>query len=94
MNEEIAFEALSAINNVLEKYKNKYPEMFLKNENAKKGIVNKKVKTEIDPLKILKRVDGIIKNYNEQNATRKLENLINLISQLNTYLYKNKIKLE
>ena len=38
-----------------------------------------KIRTTTDPLKILKRMHGIIKNYNEENAERKLKNLVALL---------------
>lgn len=68
-NKERAFEALKKIEKVINEVKDLFP-------NIKKGQIIASVKKYNDPLKILKRVHGIIINYDESNAERKLESLL------------------
>jgi hypothetical protein len=69
-----ALEALEKINKILDEVKYLFP-MIPKSE-VKVKVVNKKY---ADPLKILKRINGIIVNFNKDNAEIKLKNLLRFL---------------
>ena len=70
-NDEKAFEALKKIEKVIDEVRDLFP-------TIKKEI---KISTKKfnDPLQVLKRVNGIIINYDESNAQRKLESLLKFL---------------
>lgn len=71
-NNNRAFEALRKIEKVIEEIKDLF-------SNPKKlGIKNISKKYD-DPLKMLKRINGIITNYDETNAERKLKSLFQFL---------------
>jgi len=63
-------DALSNITKVLETMRDLYPDI------PKGQIEIKNTKYAKDPLKILKRIDGIIKGFNEENAERKFNSVM------------------
>lgn len=76
---QIALEALNKIIGVVNSVREVFPispEVEGKAEKAR----NKKAGKPINPFKILKRVDGIIRNYHEGNAERKLRSLMDFLS--------------
>ncbi|MCK5475401.1 MAG: hypothetical protein KAI71_02365 [Candidatus Pacebacteria bacterium] len=73
-NKERAVEALEKIEKVIDEIRDMFPD--IKKEQIKIFVKNKKYN---DPVKILKKVDRIIINYNESNAERKLESLLGFL---------------
>ena len=71
-NNEKALEALKKIEKVIDEVRNLFP-------TIKKEQVKIVVKKYDDPLQILKRINGIIVNYDESNAERKLESLLKFL---------------
>lgn len=70
-NNEKAIEALKKIEKVIDEVRDLFP------------TIKKEVKISVNkldnPLQILKRVNGIIINYDESNAQRKLESLLKFL---------------
>lgn len=70
-NNEKAIEALKKIEKVIDEIRDLFP------------TIKKEVKIPVNkfsnPLQILKRVNGIIINYDESNAQRKLESLLKFL---------------
>ena len=70
-NKEKALEALKKIEKVIDEVRDLFP------------TIKKEVKISVNkfnnPLQILKRVNGIIINYDESNAQRKLESLLKFL---------------
>jgi len=78
MPEEInqkALEALNKIESALNEVRDFFPDM-IKEPIKISNVKNDKYK---DTLKILKKIDRIIVNYNQDNAERKLTNLIGFL---------------
>ncbi len=76
-NKQRAFKAIDEINSILITVLDIIPV-----GNANTLIDQQKTKSEKflkDPVKKLKRVSGIIKNYNENNAELKLKGLLNFL---------------
>ena len=69
-NQERAIEALRKIETVINEVRDIFPNII------KKEQIKIVPKDDNDPIRILKRVSGIIVNYNESNAERKLESLL------------------
>lgn len=69
-NNKKGLEALEKIQEILDGVRHLFP------ETAKSvNFGNSKRKPPVNPLKVLKRVQGIITNYNEDNAESKLKSL-------------------
>jgi len=70
-NNEKAIEALKKIEKVIDEVRDLFP------------TIKKEVKISVNkfnnPLQVLKRVNGIIINYDEDNAQRKLESLLKFL---------------
>ena len=70
-NNEKAIEALKKIEKVIDEVRDLFPTL------------KKEVKISVNkfnnPLQVLKRVNGIIINYDEDNAQRKLESLLKFL---------------
>lgn len=73
-------EVLTKINSLLDEVRDLFPPP---NQIMNPTIKAKPTNNENYPLKILKRVNGIIKGFNEENAERKLKNLVALLSSPN-----------
>lgn len=73
MKETRALEALNKIEKIVKEVQDLFPNI---NKNKNQIPTTK----DSDVVKILKRVNGIIANHNENNAERKLESLINFLS--------------
>lgn len=73
-NNKRAFDALKRINKILDEVRDLFP--TIPKSEVKDKIVNKKYS---DPLKILKRINGILGNFNEDNAEIKLKNLLRFL---------------
>ncbi|MEK7597284.1 MAG: hypothetical protein AAB441_01410 [Patescibacteria group bacterium] len=71
-NKEKAIEALRKIEKVIDDVRDIFP-------SIKKEQIKISVKKHYDPVQILKRVNGIIVNYDESNAEKKLENLLKFL---------------
>lgn len=71
-NKEKAIEALKKIEKALDEVRDIFP-------TIKKGQIKISVKKYDDPMTILKRVNGIIVNYDESNAERKLDSLLKFL---------------
>lgn len=71
-NEERAVEALKKIEKAIGEVKDLFPPL-------KKGQIKISVKKYDDPIRILKRVHGIIINYDKSNAERKLDSLLKFL---------------
>jgi len=71
-NNEKALEALKKIEKVIDEVRDLFP-------TIKKDKVKISIKKHDNPLQILKRVNGIIINYDESNAQRKLESLLKFL---------------
>jgi hypothetical protein len=69
MENSKAFKALEKIEVIINEVRDTFP-------SVKKDRAKISLKEVNDPVKILKRVGGIITNYTEQNATRKLSSLL------------------
>lgn len=70
-NNEKAIEALKKIEKIIDEVRDLFP--------TTKKEVKISVKKDNNPLQILKRVNGIIVNYDESNAQRKLESLLKFL---------------
>ncbi len=70
-NNEKAFEALKKIEKVIDEVRDLFPTIKKEQKIS--------VKKYDNPLQILKRVNGIIINYDESNAQRKLESLLKFL---------------
>ncbi|PIT94311.1 hypothetical protein COT98_04340 [Candidatus Falkowbacteria bacterium CG10_big_fil_rev_8_21_14_0_10_39_9] len=70
-NNEKAIEALKKIEKIIDEVRDLFPTI--------KKEVKISVKKYDNPLQILKRVNGIIVNYDESNAQRKLESLLKFL---------------
>ena len=70
-NNEKAIEALKKIEKVIDEVRDLFPTI----KKEVKMCVNK----FNNPLQVLKRVNGIIINYDEDNAQRKLESLLKFL---------------
>ncbi|MEK7665217.1 MAG: hypothetical protein AAB361_03755 [Patescibacteria group bacterium] len=70
-NNEKTLEALKKIEKAIDEVRDLFP--MIKKE------VKISVKKQDNPLQILKRVNGIIINYDESNARRKLESLLKFL---------------
>lgn len=73
-NNKRAFDALKRINKILDEVRDLFP--TIPKSEVKDKVVNKKYS---DPLKILKRINGILGNFNEDNAEIKLKNLLRFL---------------
>lgn len=73
-NKERAVEALGKVEKVINEIRDMFPD--IKKEQIKISVKNNKYN---DPVKILRKVDRIIVNYNESNAERKLESLLGFL---------------
>jgi len=71
-NNEKALDALKKIEKIIDDVRDLFP-------TVKKDQVKITVKKYDNPLQILKRINGIIINYDESNAQRKLENLLKFL---------------
>jgi len=71
-NKEKAVEALKKIEKAIDEVRDLFP-------THKKGQIKISVKKYDDPMIILKRVNGIIVNYDESNAERKLDSLLKFL---------------
>lgn len=71
-NKEKAIGALKKIERVLDEVRDIFP-------TIKKEQIKISVKKYDDPMIILKRVNGIIVNYDESNAERKLDSLLKFL---------------
>jgi len=71
-NNEKAIEALEKIEKAIDEIRDLFP-------TIKKEQVKISVKKGDNALQILKRINGIIINYDESNAQRKLENLLKFL---------------
>jgi phage-related protein len=71
-NNEKALDALRKIENVIDEVKDMFP-------SIEKGQVKIATKKYSDPLRTLKKVSGIIVNYDESNAERKLDSLLKFL---------------
>lgn len=71
-NKEKAIDALEKIEKVLDEIRDLFPAI-------KKEQIKISVKKRNDPLTILKRVNGIIINYDKSNAERKLDSLLKFL---------------
>ena len=71
-NKEKALGALKKIEGVLNEVRDIFP-------TIKKEQIKISVKKYDDPMIILKRVNGIIVNYDESNAERKLDSLLKFL---------------
>ena len=71
-NNEKAIEALKKIEKVIDEVRDLFP-------TIKKEQIKIAVKNHDNPLQILKRINGIIVNYDESNAERKLESLLKFL---------------
>ena len=78
---ELALEALEKINGILDGIRGNFPLSPQAEERATKakGAAGRK---PLDPMRVLKRVNGIIKNYHEGNAERKVKSLVEFLSGL------------
>ena len=72
METDKTIKCIKEIENLITQYNFEFP------EKIKTG----KIKKEIDPLKIIKRISGIITNANETNAEMKLKSLIKFLSAI------------
>lgn len=77
-NNEKALEALRKIENVINEVRDLFPTI------KKKQVKITVIKRYNDPLEILKRINGIIMNYNESNAQGKLENLLKFLGMISS----------
>ncbi|PIV53099.1 MAG: hypothetical protein COY53_06060 [Elusimicrobia bacterium CG_4_10_14_0_8_um_filter_37_32] len=75
-NQERAIEALRKIETVINEVRDIFPNII------KKEQIKIVPKDDNDPIRILKRVSGIIVNYNESNAERKLESLLKYLGSI------------
>ena len=71
-NNEKAIEALKKIEEIINGVSDMFP-------NIKSKQAEFPAKKYNDPVKVLKRIDGIIKYYDENNAERKLESLLKFL---------------
>lgn len=71
-NKERVTEALRKIEMVINEVRDLFP-------SIKKEQIQISTKKYDDPIKVLKKIDGIIRHYDESNAERKLENLLNFL---------------
>ena len=67
--------AIQKIDEILSQFRDYFPAPI-------KIIKNEKVEDSMYHLKLLKRVSGIIKGYNEENAIMKASNLVKLFDAL------------
>lgn len=74
-NNKKSLEALNKIEQILNEVRDLFTDIPKVQIEAK--LASKKYE---NPLKILKRVNGIIINYNESNAERKLKSLLNFLA--------------
>lgn len=77
-NKKEAIKILKDVEEVLSGAKKLFPRIF-ESKAKRKAVIAKD--SYADPLKTLKRVNGIISNFNENNAEEKLKNLL-------AFLYK------
>ena len=74
-NKERALEALKKVEKAINEIRDVFPN--IKEKQIKISVKNRKYN---DPVKILKRIDRIIINYNESNSERKLESLLGFLN--------------
>lgn len=74
-NKQKALTAIQKIDELVSQFKDIFPSPIAKLPNKKNG-------EQIDPIRTLKRVNGIIKGFNEENATRKLDSLAKFFDAL------------
>ena len=74
-NEQRALDALNKIETVLDTVKDLFPE-------AKGGAVKISDTARSNAFVVLKRVMGIISNYNEENAEKKLKNVMKFLGAI------------
>lgn len=70
-NNEKAVEALKKIEKVIDEVRDLFPTIKKETKIS--------IKEHGNPLQILKRINGIIINYDESNAQRKLESLLKFL---------------
>ena len=76
-----ALKALEEINKIVSQFQDSFPVPF-------KLPIKKKTNEPANPMKILKQVNGIIKNFNETNSTRKLSSLIRFFDSIRKNIKK------
>lgn len=69
MNTEKELKAIQKIDEILMDFRESFISPIIKLPKKKNG-------EEVDPVKLLKRVNGIIKGFTEENAKRKVDSLI------------------
>ncbi len=70
--------ALIKIQKIAEEVQDLFPDV--KKVNLTKVVNEKSESSQVNAIKVLKRVSGIIANYDESNAERKLESLLKFLS--------------
>lgn len=76
-NNQKALEAIKKIEKVINEVRDLFPTIEMKQ-------IKIKVKKDSNALRILKRVDGIIKNYDKANAKRKFETLLKFLESVSS----------